>query len=54
MKVQLGLSNYATKTDLKNATATDKSSFAENTDSANYSSDVDKFKLRNEEMYQLI
>ena len=38
----------------KNATAADKSPFAEKTDSANWNSDVDKFKLRNEEMYQLI
>ena len=31
--MQLGLSNYARKTDLKNATGTNKSSFAEKTDS---------------------
>ena len=33
VEVELGLSNYATKTDLKNATGTNKSSFAEKTDS---------------------
>ena len=35
MKVQLDLSNYATKTDLKNATGCDTSSFAEKLDLAN-------------------
>ena len=34
-RVQLDLSNYATKTDLKNATGCDTSSFAEKLDLAN-------------------
>ena len=42
--------NYATKTDLKNATGADTSSFAKKTDLANLKSDVDKLdidKLKN-------
>ena len=35
VKVELDLSNYATKTDLKNATRVDTSSFAKITDLAN-------------------
>ena len=35
VKAKLDLSNYATKTDLKNATGVDTSSFAEKTDLAN-------------------
>ena len=43
VKVELGLSNYATKTDLKNATGVDTSSFAKKTGVANLKkSDVDK------------
>ena len=44
------MSNYATKTDLKNATGVDKSSFAKKVDLANLKSDVDKLgidKLKN-------
>ena len=50
MKVELDLSNYETKTDLKNVTRVDTSSFAEKTDLANLKFDVDKLnidKLRN-------
>ena len=32
VKVELSLSNYATKTDFKNATGSDTSSFAKNVD----------------------
>ena len=35
VKVELDLSNYATKADLKNATGVDTSDFAKKTDSAN-------------------
>ena len=42
VKVELDLSNYAAKTDLKNATGIDTSKFAKNTDLANLRSDVDK------------
>ena len=44
------MSNYATKSDLKNATGVDTSDFAKKTDLANLKSDVDKLdidKLKN-------
>ena len=44
------MSNYATKTDLKNATGIDKSSFAKKVDLANLKSNVDNLdidKLKN-------
>ena len=50
VKVELGLSNYATKADLKNATGVDTSNFAKKTDFTNLKSDVDKLdidKLKN-------
>ena len=42
MKVELNLSNYVTKADLKNATGADTSKFAETVDFANLKSKVDK------------
>ena len=50
VKVELNLSNYATETDLKDATGVDTLSFAKKTDLANLKSDVDKLdidKLKN-------
>ena len=47
VKVELDLSNYATKTDLKIATGVDTSSFAKKTDLANLKSDVDKLDIEN-------
>ena len=50
VKVELDLSNYATKTDLKNATGVDMSKFAKKFDLANLKSNVDKLdidKLKN-------
>ena len=50
VKVELDLSNYATKTDLKNATGVDTSNFAKKVDLPNLKSDVDKLdidKLKN-------
>ena len=50
VKVELDLSNYATKSDLKNGTGVDTSSFAKKTDLVNLESDVDKLdidKLKN-------
>ena len=50
MKVELDLSNYATKTDLKNASGVDTSTFAKKVDLANLKSGVDKLdidKLKN-------
>ena len=50
MKVGLDFPNYPTKTDLKNATGVDTSSFAKKVDLANLKSNVDKLdidKLKN-------
>ena len=50
VKVELDLSNYATKTDLKNATGVDTSSFAKKINLLNLKCDVDKLyidKLKN-------
>ena len=50
VKVELDLSNYATKTDLRNATGDDTSDFAKEIDLANLKSNVDKLdidKLKN-------
>ena len=50
MKVELDLSNYAAKADLKNSTAVDSSKFAKKVNLANLKSDVDKLgidKLKN-------
>ena len=50
LKVELDLSNYATKPDLKNAADVDTSGFAKKIDFANLKSDVDKLdidKLKN-------
>ena len=46
VKVELNLSNYATKSDLKNATGIDAiSDFAKKTELANLKSDVDNSDL---------
>ena len=50
MKVELNLSNYATKADFKNAAGIDTSTFAKKVDLANLKSNVDKLdiaKLKN-------
>ena len=50
MKVELDLSNYATKADLKNATGVHTSKFSKKVDLANLKSNVDKldtYKLKN-------
>ena len=50
VKVELDLSNYALKTDLKNATGIDTSYFAKKVDSTNLKSNVDELdidKLKN-------
>ena len=44
-KVELDLSNYATKADLKNVTGLGTSSFAKWTDLVNLKSDVDKLDI---------
>ena len=45
VKVELDLSNHATKVDLKNATGVDTSDFAIKTDLAHSKSDVDKLGI---------
>ena len=45
MKIELDLSNYATKTDLKNPTAVGTSKFAKKVNLANLKSDVDKVDI---------
>ena len=42
IKVELDLSNYATKTDLKNVTHADVSSFASKTSMASLKTEIDK------------
>ena len=45
MKVELDLSSYATKADLKIATSVETSKFAENVDLASSKSKVDKLNI---------
>ena len=45
VKVELDLSNYATKRDLKNATEVDTSKFAKQVDLANLKSTVGKLEI---------
>ena len=45
MKVELDLSNYATKADLKDATGFDTSKFAKKVDLANLKFNVDKLDI---------
>ena len=54
VKVELDLSNYATKTDLKNATGINTSSFARRVDLVNLKYNIDKLdinKLKNVPTY---
>ena len=45
VEVELILPNYATKTDLKNATGFDTSDFSKKTDLAHLKADVDKLDI---------
>ena len=45
VKIELGLSNYATKADLKNATGFNTSDFAKKTDLGNLKLEVDKLDI---------
>ena len=45
VKVELHLSNYATKADLKNAAGVDTSDFTKDTDLTNLKSDVDRLDI---------
>ena len=53
-KVELDLSNYATKEFLKNAAGVDTSDFAKKTDLANLKSDVDKLYIDKSKMHQVL
>ena len=52
VKVELDLSNYATKADLKNATKVDPPDFAKKTDLADLKSVVDKLDI--DKLYQVV
>ena len=54
VKVELDLSNYATKADLKNATSVDTSKFAKKIDSADLKSNFDKLDIDKLKMFQQI
>ena len=54
IKVELDLSNYATKTDLKNITHADTSSFESKTNLASLKSEVDKLDTDKLKLCQLI
>ena len=45
IEVELDLFNYATKSDLKNATGVDTSELAKKTDLVNLKSDIDKLDI---------
>ena len=50
MKVELDLSNYATKADLKEATNVNTSDFAKKTDLANLKSDLEKLPTQQQDV----
>ena len=54
VKFELDLSNYATKTKLKNATGADTSKFAKKVDLGNLKSNLDKLDIDKLKMYQII
>ena len=45
VKAELDLSNYATKTDFKNATGVDKTRFAQKVDLASLKSNIDELDI---------
>ena len=54
VKVELDLSNYAIKAELKNATGVDTSKFAKKIDSADLKSNFDKLDIDKLKMFQQI
>ena len=54
VKVELDLSDYATKTDFKNATEIDTSSFAKKVDLASLKSDLDNLDIDKLKIFQPI
>ena len=53
VKVELDLSNYATKTNLRNATGADTSKFAKKVNLASLKSNVDNLDIGKLKLYQL-
>ena len=53
VKVELDLSNYATKTNLRNATGADTSKFAKKINLASLKSNVDNLDIGKLKLYQL-
>ena len=54
VKIELDLSNYATKADLENATNVDTSKFAKKIDLASLKSNTDKLDIDRLKMYKII
>ena len=54
VKLELNLSNYATKADLRNETRVDTPDFAKKTDSATLKSDVGKLDIDKLKMYRMV
>ena len=54
VKVELDLPNYATKTDLRNATAVETSRFTEKVDLASLKREVDQLDIDKLETYLLV
>ena len=54
VKIELDLSNYATKADLENATDVDTSKFAKKIDLASLKSNTDKLDIDRLKMYKII
>ena len=54
VKVELDLPNYATKTDLRNATAVETSRFTEKVDLASLKREVDQLDIDKLEKYVLV
>ena len=54
VKVELDLSNYAAKTNLRNATGADTSKFAKKVNLASLKSNVDNLDIGKLKLYQLI
>ena len=54
VKIELDLSNYATKADLENAADVDTSKFAKKIDLASLKSNTDKLDIDRLKMYKII
>ena len=54
IKFELDLSNYATKSDLKNASGVDTSGFAKKANLSSLKSDVDEWDMGKLKMYRVV